>query len=351
MDSDLAPIVPFVVWSALVSLCASAGLILCVCVLRLRVAILKRRLAAFYAAWGARLRRVEEDVDVELPPVARWQTYFLLDLWVAECRGADAVARERLCVIARRMQLDAICLRWIGNLSRGGRRRMLSIIALGYLREPRAWDTLCRIAAEDDPLQSMTAAWALVRQDPQRSVRVLVALLQKRDDWSHVGMTGILREAGVDLFEGPLSEAMASGSPVEIPRLLRVLSALLPSRTPDVVRRLLASARDPEVIGRCLEALVSHEDAGYARAHLESGDYHLRVHAASALGRIGSEDDIPALCRLLGDDEWWVRHRAALAIGALVGFDARRLAELQQAQAAPRAAAALGQVAAEALPS
>jgi HEAT repeat protein len=56
-----------------------------------------------------------------------------------------------------------------------------------------------------------------------------------------------------------------------------------------------------------------------ARERLAHPEWIVRVAAAQALRRIGAPEDLPRLSRLLGDGNWWVRHRAAQALCALPG--------------------------------
>ena len=45
--------------------------------------------------------------------------------------------------------------------------------------------------------------------------------------------------------------------------------------------------------------------------------WHVRMHAATALGRFGGEPEIEILTLLLKDREWWVRYRSAQALASM----------------------------------
>jgi len=62
---------------------------------------------------------------------------------------------------------------------------------------------------------------------------------------------------------------------------------------------------------------------------------------------LGNSDDVNDLLPLLTDQQWWVRYRAAQAIGELLRRDKDKIASLSQAQTDRYATDMLAQVVAE----
>ena len=67
----------------------------------------------------------------------------------------------------------------------------------------------------------------------------------------------------------------------------------------------------------------------------------------NAAGRIGEDEDEALLVPLLGDQEWWVRYRAAQALAHLPTMQAPRLRSIQASQTNPFARDILSHVMAE----
>lgn len=332
-------------WSALSTLAVSGILVFAVVFIRVRLLRKQRRLMDLYNRWRPIFNECVEGRLAGFPIPERWELPLILELWIAVQHETTGPSRERMNDLARNVGLDKAAMSWLK--AAGFRKRLLAVVAMGYLRQRAAWHALVKMAAEEDPLRSLMAAWSLVQIDAGRSVNYLVPLIALRDDWSHVRVTSTLKEAGVDLFERPLSDAILSAPAGSLPRLIRIMVGLLPDATPPVVRMLLQTRPDPEVAGACLSALQHPEDAALARGFLQNPEWHVRVQAASALGRVGSPDDIPKLAPLLTDTEWWVRYRAAQAIASLIKSDQEKLRKLEQEQTAPEARSVLAQVISE----
>jgi HEAT repeat protein len=113
------------------------------------------------------------------------------------------------------------------------------------------------------------------------------------------------------------------------------------------VRDVLAASTNAEVLAAALAALADSADIAHARRLLCHPEWFVRVAAAGALGRMGTDDDIPGLTDALRDMSWWVRHRAAQALSQLPGMDPATLADMAARQTDRYAADMLRQVLAE----
>ncbi len=94
---------------------------------------------------------------------------------------------------------------------------------------------------------------------------------------------------------------------------------------PDELRELLTSGRlTPFEEKRALEALADASDEAtlpLARERLTAPNAELRTSAARFIGKLGDQQSLEQLVRLLGDEEWTVRSAAARALARLHADD------------------------------
>jgi HEAT repeat protein len=88
-------------------------------------------------------------------------------------------------------------------------------------------------------------------------------------------------------------------------------------------------------------------DLDLIRSLLTHERWHVRMHAAAAIGRMGQPGDEQRLLPLLGDSQWWVRYRAAQAISRLPNMGGEALHLLREQQTDRFACDVLDQVLAE----
>ncbi|AUZ56173.1 hypothetical protein B1L07_14975 [Stenotrophomonas acidaminiphila] len=97
-----------------------------------------------------------------------------------------------------------------------------------------------------------------------------------------------------------------------------------------MVRQLLDAQVDDHVISVCLQLLNDPQDRERAKRFLDSPRWHVRMHAAAALGRMGEPGDRGLLEPLLADSVWWVRYRTAQALLALPGAGQQALLQIKE---------------------
>ncbi len=146
--------------------------------------------------------------------------------------------------------------------------RAMAIIALGHLRDPRLFDELSGFLENPSPIVSLCAARALAQIDPPRAMALFVPMI--------------------------------------------------------------ASQVDDHVISVCLQLLNDPQDRERAKRFLDSPRWHVRMHAAAALGRMGEPGDRGLLEPLLSDSVWWVRYRTAQALLALPGAGQQALLQIKE---------------------
>lgn len=225
--------------------------------------------------------------------------------------------------------------------------RVMSIVALGYLRSRSHFDKLARYLDDRSTIISLSAARALMHIDPARAVTMLVPHIVERNDWPQGGVAQILHDASPAIVSKELGEVALQANADVAPRLVRFLADVSPSAAAPVIRNVLASHPDDHLISTCLQVMTDPSDLDLIRSLLTHERWHVRMHAASALGRLGNNDDVQGLLPLLCDTQWWVRYRAAQALSRLPGVEAEDMLRIRAAQTDRFACDVLDQVMAE----
>ena len=225
--------------------------------------------------------------------------------------------------------------------------RVMSIIALGYVKSRTHFDKLARYLDDRSTIISLSAARALMHIDPARAVTMLVPHIVSRNDWPQGGVAQILHDASPALVSKELSEVTLQANADVAPRLIRFLADVSPTAAAPVIRRILAEPPDDHLVSTCLQVMSDPADLDLIRSLLTHERWHVRMHASAALGRMGEESDEPRLLPLLKDSQWWVRYRAAQALSRLPHMEETGMQRLREAQIDRFACDVLDQVMAE----
>jgi HEAT repeat protein len=78
-------------------------------------------------------------------------------------------------------------------------------------------------------------------------------------------------------------------------------------------------------------------DLPFVRRHISHPAWYVRVQAATALGKLGTQDDEARLIALFEDEQWWVRYRAGEALASLRSMTEHKLELLQETLTTPEA--------------
>jgi len=314
-----------VAWALAAMVAVLLGLlVLQIVFMRLVLGHRKRQLARFRKLWEPILASCIDSCPSRLPPLHRWQVTAFLGLWNYFQESVLEHAKERLNRVARRLRIDDTAAARLRKRSVSD--RLLSLTALGHLREYSCWSEVLAFVDSPDVIVSLCAAKALVRIDPARAAAVLAPGIAHRPDWPPAGIAAVLVEAGPDVLSEPLAAAADAAPVAAAPKLVRLLNLAHPHIAGPVIRRILERTDDADTIGACLRVVQDPALLDLVRTRLDDAHWQIRVQAASALGRFGTVEDVPRLIRALSDEQWWVRYRAAQAISQLptVGLDRLR---------------------------
>ncbi|HZP92794.1 MAG TPA: HEAT repeat domain-containing protein [Burkholderiales bacterium] len=314
-DSFSDPFVRFALLTAAAALLLSAATTLSIAVLRARFALRARREARFTARWRPLLLESVDAIPAHLPTVKRPDRFAFLSLWNHFQESLRGPARHRLSAIALRLRMDVAAR----ELLEGGgtRERLMAAVTLGQLGDADSWPALEKLAAGAHSPLSLAAARALMQIDAPRALAVLLPDFTSRQDWPLARLQSILAEAGPEAVSRPLSAAVDTTPPRELPRLIALLDAADARVVSPKIRALLESSRDEEVLAACLKSRHVPRDRDLLLRFAQHERWHIRTQAARALGFAARPGDEKLLVSMLSDPVWWVRYRAAQALAGL----------------------------------
>jgi len=287
----------------------------------------------FLSVWRPLLMSEISGIQTSYPPLNIRDAGFFLDLWNHLQESVKGPARQRLNDLAVQtgMAKHARAL-----LQKNGLRpQLMALATLGNLQDNTAWDDILVLTGESDRRLSLSAFSALLRINAPNAISALKTQLAERTDWPPAQLAILIQESGAmeatSLLVELAQKLSFSSQPADIQKLQRLLHLMVLSPSHEkllLIRTILETATDSEVIAQCIKFLNAPEDLPKIRAYAEYPDWVVRLQAALALGRIGSTEDLPLLLKLLCDPFWNVRHRSADAIIRLVQMDEKRLSAL-----------------------
>ena len=291
-----------------------------------------RRRQAMVAVWRPILAESLIEAPSSLPSIHARDRVLFLYLWNHLQESIKGESSEELSKIIYRSKIDQAVHQFL--LKGSMRQQLLAIVTLGHMKEVSAWPRLAQLAHVDNAFLSIEAARALVRIDATRAIPVLVPLIAQRADWSPLKVLAILQNAGDELVARALGEAAVNAQPVIAARLIRFLASTRSYRALPLIRPLLARrSLHEDVLAGCLSLFgqcSDPHDLSAVRQYLTHPTWFIRVQVATALGKMGVEEDEARLIGLLGDSHWWVRYRAAEALSLLPSMTDDKLSTLVQ---------------------
>ncbi|MGD8570396.1 MAG: HEAT repeat domain-containing protein [Gammaproteobacteria bacterium] len=321
------PIVNVAVYISIVSAILVFILALSIIILRVRINHRKRRHGKLRKRWNPVLAQVVVGDSITLPTLAYPDTYAFLKEWndfYGIVRGTSA---DRLKKLAEKLRIDYYARRMLK--SRQLQDKLLGAITLGHMREYSAWDDLLPMVEDAQSVVALTAARSLLLIDPKSAAHAILPTLISNKRWPWSSVAHALTLAGPTNVCTPLAEMAQRASPELQTRLLRYMEVVRCEIITDAVTTILKTTTDDRVLSVCLHIVQDPEALELVRQHLDHPRWHVRMHAANALGKVGNKDDIPHLLQLLEDSEWWVRYRSAQAIASLVSDNTQTLRQLR----------------------
>lgn len=278
--------------------------------------------------WAELFAAFASDSAPPVPPLSRRDRQTVLQLYVRYRRSFRGPAADGMDALARAAELDAFARTEIA--SRRLDRKILGVLAAGYLRDKESWKALLKISRGEHSVLSLAAVQALFQLDAEQAIRETLPMIAEREEWPENRLASILRQCDRSGFL-PLVERVKDLSRPVNPRVLGLLSFAPKEEALPAVRGFLGAVSEPERINAALRFLERHGDAQdrpRILPFLDHPEWTVRLNASTAYGRLGAAEDFDVIGKRLGDKEWWVRYRAAQALCRLPGVARTRVESL-----------------------
>lgn len=300
-------------WIAgVVALAVTILLSLQVLVMRQRNLMRELRRQHLFTSWRPLLYEAVIGGAPALWSVARRDEGSFLLLWLQLQDGLRGEPRQRLNALAEKLGADEMARRRLRKDAVLG--RVLAICTLGYLGRERDYAEVTEHLDEPRIYLSLAAARALVLIDPRRAPEEIIPRLGRRHDWPISLFATVLAETDRDTLSKSFLMVQQDLPPADLIRMLPLASILTDDTAERVLKRLLATSDDHEIVSAALKQVRSPSLLEYVRLACAHEEWAVRTQAAAALGRVGELVDRQHLLRLLSDRQWWVRYRAAQAL-------------------------------------
>jgi HEAT repeat protein len=283
--------------------------------------------------------------STELPRLRQGHVRGFIGVWNEVHEPLKGETTPRLASIAKTLDLESRFLKLVNSTVT--HHRIIAVIALGHVKTDGAFAGVSRLLEDNSPILSLCAARSLMQINAARAVPLILPLIANRAVWTSGVVASILVEAEPGTVEEPLADATLHANGALALRLIRFLADVSPAAAAPFIRAGLETSADPQFICACLQLVKEPEDADRVRPLLGHALWFVRMHAASAIGRIGRAEDVDLLLGLLSDAQWWVRYRAAQSVVHLNAFDGGRVQSIKVRQTDPFARDILDQVLAE----
>lgn len=298
---------------------AAAGIFLLVLLLSFQVFIMRIRFLSnrkrryrLLKKWRPELTHMLLGGKSDMPVLPRRETCVFLEEWNRMFGAIRGEHLEPLIKLAHHLRIDLFARRMLKT--RSMRNRLLAIMTLGHMREFAAWDELVELLQHPHPIISINAARALMWIDAKHAVDIIMPLILQRNDWPWSNVAHVLKQANPQLVCEKLSQLASIAPPDRQPGLLRYLETTRCLQLTKTITDVLRTTEDDRVSSVCLHIIADPDALPIIRKFVIHPRWHVRMHAATALGRFGEQDDIQILLKMAEDQNWWVRYRAAQAI-------------------------------------
>lgn len=326
-------IVVFAMWAGVAVLILTLGLFAVIVGIRITQAHGRRRSERLTRRWRNLLARAIVEEPTAAPQVSRRDAPEIMSLWGYYHEFLRGDCKDRLNRLGRLAGFDIHAKR--GLRSDRVRHRLLSIHVLGNLRDRETRRLLRPIARSANPYLSLAAAHALMRISPRESITALIPMIAQRPDWPPARVMAILQEAGPDVVSEPLARAVIEADVAYQPLLLIYMSTADDHTSLRTIKEILLATSDEQVIITALHQIthMGHPDGlRVARVYLDHPNWLIQLHAVQGIGRMGNDDDVEDLARMLRHQKYWIRLRAAEALAKLPTMTQQRLGAMRDLQ-------------------
>jgi HEAT repeat protein len=322
------------IWAVAAAFALAAALLALSLALRLLESVSRRRRTRAQEHWERAAQAALRNEFVEFPRVPTGERQIFLQVWCGLHESVHGDGRESLNTLLRMTGLQEDCRRWLNGVS--ARRMVLALRTLGHLADPQDW---ARVRAHlDDPrgFISLSAARALMRIDRKQAMPLVLQRSSERYDWPMGAVYAMLEEVSPRHAADSVRQWITDLPADKLARALALAPSAYQPLVSHAIRDLLRNATDPEVLAACLRLVDDPAVLPRVRELAGHTAFQVRVQAANALERLAQPQDLSLLIWLLGDNNWWVRYRAARALLHLPGTAVQTMREMALAYPEPQ---------------
>lgn len=328
--NEAAPLVEFAFWLG-VAVAAMSLIMLTATLIMRRMALRRERIyAAAMALWKTIVVAESGGAGTSLPSLSARDRSGFIRVWNDVHESLRGGTTDNLATIAREVGLEQHLYRSLQSATFDD--RVVAVIALGHFRSVASFDHVAQYLDDKSPIMSLCAARALLQIDPVRAAPRLVPRIVERSDWSQGSVAAILQERDGAMVSALLTDATRKAEGEAASRLIRLLAGVSPASAAPLIREWLQSSPDEHLVSTCLQVMSNQADLDSVRPLLSHSRWHVRMQAATTLGRLGMAGDEQRLIGMLSDSQWWVRYRAAGGLLSLSFVGAVRLRQIQRTQ-------------------
>jgi len=208
------------------------------------------------------------------------------------------------------------------------RKKLLGIVTLGHMQDTTVWNQLIDFVHAEHSILSLTAAQALVDIDSKNAMPFLMPHIIKRRDWPVARVAMMINTSDSAQLTKILSKAIEQAKKDDVPHILKFLSSSHFDPEISKICERLSHSDDSRIIATCIKIAKDENGLELARKHADNPEWYIRLHVASVLGRMGLQEDVDLLLKLMSDSEWWVRYRSAQALAQMPFIHAQDLQKI-----------------------
>ena len=321
---------PTMVWATLFFFGVTTWMIVVVFFVKWQQQVSLRRDQQLIGVWEeCFFAAITGDEILVLPAVKSFDRRHVLKIWCHIGNNVAGDALDRLSRLGLRLGIDQIAL---AILVPGGLRLanpssvdvLLALRAAERMQIKAAWEPLKRIVRVGPAPLDRFAARALVAIDATAAAPEILPALIRQGRWaSH--LVEDLMEVGVADAVEDYAALLDQVSDEAVPGLALLLNRCNNPNTVPAIRRRLAveQHRDPDALAALLNTLSlvgGQSERKLVNSFIGHQEWFVRMRAAQAMGRCGDLRDAGVLESLISDRNWYTRYHAArsmLAIGEL----------------------------------
>lgn len=293
----------------------TVGVFLLVIILRLLLLYHNRQRENLISTWRPVLMECVMETPKILPTLDQKYIVEFIAEWNSLYENLGGISHENLIGIAIKLEVHRTAM--VMLISNHVKIRLTGIITLGNMRVTQAWPILESIAKSDQVFLSIAAYRALILINSDKALDELLPILITRTDWPVSMVAKILKDTDILKSCELLADSCENANEKQLENIIQYINTLKCTCATQVFRKILSKDKDDHIKSLCLQELNDPTAIDLVYKHLDSKRWHVRMHAASALGNIGSKKDVKLLTKLLGDEHWWVRYRAAQALAKM----------------------------------